>query len=82
MSAYPIMVTQIVQLFPTEDPQELFIKPYQNELKQSVGAKGTLYNHYKVVRKDLRSAKFIIINDDEDVSTKPPPFVNAGKKIK
>ena len=57
---------QIVELFPTEDKELLYVPYYMNEDKQAVSARGTLYNHYKFVRKELRLAG--IFKEDEDTN--------------
>lgn len=53
---------EIIELFPTEDPDFLYISSYESKENESVGARGCLYNFYKTVRKDLRDAGILSIS--------------------
>ena len=47
---------QIVALFPTEDPDCIYVSCSEGKENESVGARGCLYNYYKIVRKELSNA--------------------------
>lgn len=63
----------IVELFPTED-KELFYIPFRRSVDGlSISARGSLYNHYKVVRKNLRTAGYL-----EETLSKNNSFTESG----
>lgn len=47
------------ELFPKEDPDLFYIPPSENDNNEAKSARGGLYNHYRIVRKDLRDARIL-----------------------
>lgn len=59
---------QVVELFPTENPDYLYISYSENKNKQTVTARGCLYNHYRAIRKELRDSGIIDTRDEGSVN--------------
>lgn len=58
------MRDQIHELFPTEDKTIYYVPYVKTENNQYVCARGSLYNTYKFIRKQLRVAGILKKNDD------------------
>ena len=59
MKTFIELARQIQELFPTSDPDLVFV-PYVAENTESKGHSGYLYNEYKHIRKELRTANILV----------------------
>lgn len=57
------LASEIHQLFPTEDINLFYIPHSKGESNENLSARGSLYNYYKLVRKDLRTAGTLLIGN-------------------
>ena len=61
---------QIVELFPIADPQIIYVLQVTDKVsKISVSPHGSLYNHYRYLRKLLREAGFLTRNVNREKSS-------------
>lgn len=78
MNEFPRIKTQkflelrneIVELFPTEDPDFFYIPPCSNDNNEFTSAKDSLYNYYKIVRKEFRDAGMLFTISQNDKTTR------------
>lgn len=55
-ATFVLLRDQALQLFPTEDPDLFYVSAEENKNSEATSAKGSFYNYYRVVRKELRNA--------------------------
>lgn len=56
----------MTELFPTEDPEYLYVPYSESKSRDTVSARGCMYNYYRLVRKDFREAD--ILTDENSVN--------------